>query len=358
MPTMPPANIDKPILVTGGAGFIGSAVVRHLLSATPFTVITVDNLSYAGNLATLGDVLKNPQHKFEQADICDQAAIHRIFVSYNPAAVVHLAAESHVDRSIDDPSNFIMTNIVGTSVMLEAARHHLHAAPNPAFRFVHVSTDEVFGSLGADGAFDETTRYDPSSPYSASKAASDHLARAWHRTFNLPVMVTNCSNNYGPYQYPEKLIPVIIAKCLGEKPIPIYGQGTNVRDWLFVRDHAAALVKVLESGVPGETYNIGGNAERRNIDVAGTICEMLDAQRPRRNGKSYKELIHFVTDRPGHDQRYAIDPRKIRADLGWRPTVSFEEGMRETVAWYLANQQWCKTVTSQEYDGRRLGMAK
>lgn len=346
---------DGPILVTGGAGFIGSAVVRHLLSHTGRMVLTVDNLSYAGNLATLGDVLGNSRHQFLRHDICDLSVMRSIFQEHKPSGVIHLAAESHVDRSIDGPMTFVTTNVVGTCSLLEAARHQLKSRPDPAFRFVHVSTDEVFGSLGEEGAFNETTRYDPSSPYSASKAGSDHMARAWQRTFNLPVMVTNCSNNYGPYQFPEKLIPVIITKCLRHEPIPIYGQGTNVRDWLFVRDHAAALVRVLDAGVPGETYNIGGNAERKNIDMAELICGMLDKLRPRGDGKSYRDLIHFVTDRPGHDQRYAIDARKIRDDLGWSPSFSFEQGVAETVSWYLANLEWCATVTGENHDGRRLG---
>lgn len=349
-------SATRPILVTGGAGFIGSAVVRHLLAETSHPVLTVDNLSYAGNLVTLGEALENPRHQFVQQDICDGAAMRGLFATHNPAAVMHLAAESHVDRSIDGPMNFVMTNVVGTVQLLEAARQHLATHPDPDFRFLHVSTDEVFGSLGDEGTFDEDTRYDPSSPYSASKAGSDHMARAWQRTFKLPVLVTNCSNNYGPYQYPEKLIPVVIAKCLKEEAIPIYGKGANVRDWLFVRDHAAALVRVLEQGRPGETYNIGGNSERRNIDIAGLICALLDDARPRRNGKSYKDLIQFVNDRPGHDQRYAIDPTKIRTELGWQPSVTFEEGLRETVDWYLANQDWCAQVTGTDYDGRRLGV--
>lgn len=355
---MYPNDADDVTIVTGGAGFIGSEVVRQLLARPSGIIVTVDNLSYAGNVATMGSFLNHPRHIFENADICDSSAMGRIFSVYQPRSLIHLAAESHVDRSIDDPSSFVTTNVVGTVTLLEAARHQLRPDLHALFRFVHVSTDEVFGSLGAEGAFNESTRYDPSSPYSASKAASDHMARAWHRTFGIPTIVTNCSNNYGPYQFPEKFVPLIISKCLKEEMIPIYGSGTNIRDWLYVGDHAAALLQVLERGRVGSTYNIGGNAELKNIEVAHIICEMLDIERPRSNGVSYKELIKFVVDRPGHDHRYAIDARKIRGELNWEPRFTLEEGMSETVRWYLANQEWVSKVTERSYDGHRLGRAE
>jgi dTDP-glucose 4,6-dehydratase len=346
-------STDASIIVTGGAGFIGSAVVRHFLSKTNAKVVTVDNLTYAGHYRTMGSAIECPRHSFERTDICDSAAMRTVFATHKPSAIIHLAAETHVDRSIDAPSCFVTTNVVGTTTLLETIRHYLRASPNPDFRLVHVSTDEVFGSLGEDGSFDEESRYDPSSPYAASKASADHMVRAWHRTYKLPVIVTNCSNNYGPYQHPEKLIPTIISKCLEEQPIPIYGSGSNVRDWLYVEDHADALFRVLEEGVAGETYNIGGNDERQNLEVARIICDILDSVRPRK--KSYRDLIHSVADRPGHDFRYAVNTQKIQHKLGWKPSRTFEQGARETVTWYLSNQDWCETVTRGRYDGRRLG---
>ncbi|HHP7239514.1 dTDP-glucose 4,6-dehydratase [Longibacter sp.] len=345
------------ILVTGGAGFIGSAVVRQLIRETDAEVVTVDRLTYAGHRANLASVLNNPRHHLVVEDIADSAAMNDVFEQFEPRAVMHLAAESHVDRSIDGPAAFIETNILGTYTLLEVARHHWRARDaedSDSFRFLHVSTDEVYGELGDEGAFHETTPYDPSSPYSASKASADHLARAWHRTYGLPVLVTNCSNNYGPYQYPEKLIPVIILKALAGDPIPVYGTGENVRDWLYVDDHATALRTVLEEGETGETYNVGGRAERQNIEVVHTVCDVLDELRPR-GDDSYRSLISFVTDRPGHDWRYAIDCSKIENDLGWTPTTSFEAGIRQTVEWYIEHLDWVDEVLESGYDLSRLG---
>jgi dTDP-glucose 4,6-dehydratase len=347
------------ILVTGGAGFIGSAVVRQLIAETDNEVVTVDKLTYAGNRANLAEAGGDPRHRFELADICEPATLARIFQEHRPDAVMHLAAESHVDRSIDGPRAFIETNITGTFNMLEAARAHyemLDGAAKESFRFVHVSTDEVFGSLGADGLFTETSPYDPNSPYSASKAAADHLARSWHRTFGLPAIVTNCSNNYGPYQFPEKLIPLMIMNGREGKKLPIYGTGENVRDWLYVEDHATALRLVLEKGVAGETYNIGGNAERTNVDVVNALCASLDALLPSSSYAPHTGLITFVQDRPGHDARYAIDASHIKATLGWEPSLGFEEGLQKTVAWYLDNQEWCDLVRAEKYRGERLGL--
>jgi len=345
------------ILVTGGAGFIGSAVVRQLIRETDAEVVTVDCLTYAGHRANLASVLNSPRHHLIVEDIADAAAMNDVFERFEPRAVMHLAAESHVDRSIDGPAAFIETNILGTYTLLEAARHHWRerdGEDTDSFRFLHVSTDEVYGELGDEGAFHETTPYDPSSPYSASKASADHLARAWHRTYGLPVLVTNCSNNYGPYQYPEKLIPVIILKALAGDPIPVYGTGENVRDWLYVDDHATALRTVLEKGETGETYNVGGRAERQNIEVVHAVCDVLDDIRPR-GGDSYRSLISFVTDRPGHDWRYAIDCSKIENDLGWTPTTSFEAGIRQTVEWYIEHLDWVDEVLESGYDLSRLG---
>ncbi|MGC1276464.1 MAG: dTDP-glucose 4,6-dehydratase [Planctomycetaceae bacterium] len=348
------------ILITGGAGFIGSAVVRHLIEETDHAVVNVDNLTYAGNLTTLAMVDDDPRYEFEQCDVCDGPAVDDVFEQHQPDAVMHLAAESHVDRSIDGPAAFVQTNVVGTYTLLEAARRYRAELPSrrkEAFRFHHVSTDEVFGSLGDSGYFTEQTPYDPSSPYSASKAASDHLVRAWHRTYGLPVLVTNCSNNYGPYQFPEKLIPLMIQHALDGKPLPVYGRGENVRDWLYVDDHARALLLVLERGRVGETYNIGGNSERRNIDVVTTLCRVLDEMVVDSPYAPHDSLITYVADRPGHDHRYAIDAGKIQRQLGWNPRESFETGLRKTVEWYLANQDWCRCAVSSRYAGERLGLA-
>lgn len=346
-------------LVTGGAGFIGSAVVRQLLAETDDRVVNVDVLTYAGNLDSLGPALSDPRHVFLQRDIADAAAMRSTFAEYRPQRVIHLAAESHVDRSIDDASAFVRTNVFGTFVLLsEGLRHWKSLAGDAAdgFRFVHVSTDEVYGSLGADGLFTETTPYDPSSPYSASKAGSDHLARAWHRTYGFPVVVTNCSNNYGPYQFPEKLIPLVLHKALAGQPLPVYGRGENVRDWLYVDDHVRALRLVAEHGKPGRTYNVGGGNERRNIDVVQKLCELLDELRPDPAGP-HARLISFVTDRPGHDARYAIDATRLRTELGWTPREDFASGLRRTVEWYLANPTWVERVMSGAYRGERLGTA-
>jgi len=349
----------RTILVTGGAGFIGSALVRHLLTETACRVVNVDALTYAGNLASLDEALPSERHVFEQVDISDGTEVARLFREHRPDAVMHLAAESHVDRSIDGAAPFIQTNIVGTFTLLEAARKYwagLAGDERDAFRFLHVSTDEVFGSLGAEGFFTESTPYDPRSPYSASKASSDHLVRAWHHTHGLPVLVTNCSNNYGSYQFPEKLIPVVILNALAGRSIPIYGKGDNVRDWLFVDDHVRALLKVLDEGRVGETYNIGGSNEKTNLEVVRTICEILDELVEAPAANPHASLITFVTDRPGHDRRYAIDAGKIQRELDWAPHESFESGMRKTVKWYLANRSWCDSILSGEYRMERIGL--
>lgn len=330
----------KKILITGGAGFIGSALVRFLIRATKAQVCVVDKLTYAGRLETLSEVANSDQFRFEKVDICDRAELDRIFGDFQPDAVMHLAAESHVDRSIDSPGDFIQTNVVGTYTLLEAARKYwskLTAGEQKEFIFHHISTDEVFGDLGTSGGFfREDTPYMPSSPYSASKASSDHLVRAWFRTFGMPTLVTNCSNNFGPYQFPEKLIPLTILNAIEGKPLPVYGDGSQIRDWLYVEDHVRALYLVVTQGIPGETYNIGGGSQRTNLQVVYTLCDLLDELSPRHDGHSYREQIKFVTDRPGHDLRYAIDPAKIKRELGWAPQESFESGLRKTVEWYLA----------------------
>jgi dTDP-glucose 4,6-dehydratase len=341
------------LLVTGGAGFIGSAVVRRAVK-DGLSVVNLDKLTYAGSLTNVAEVANNPLYAFEQADICDRARIDAILTKHQPDAIMHLAAESHVDRSIDGPAAFIETNITGTYVMLEAARAYWTAKGKPeGFRFHHISTDEVFGSLGPTGKFTEDTPYDPRSPYSASKASSDHLVRAWHETYGLPVVLTNCSNNYGPYHFPEKLIPVVILKALAGAPIPIYGKGDNIRDWLYVEDHAVALLTVLQKGQLGRSYNIGGENEATNLGLVQTICAILDEKRP--GNRPYAEQITFVTDRPGHDQRYAIDPSRISRELGWRPSVTLEEGLEKTIQWFLDNEGWWRALETREGVGERLG---
>ncbi|MGB5326506.1 MAG: dTDP-glucose 4,6-dehydratase [Pseudomonadales bacterium] len=350
----------KRIIVTGGAGFIGSAVIRYLLSSTNAHVLNIDKLTYAGNLSSLAGVSENSRYRFLRADIVDSEAMSGAFGEFKPDAVMNLAAESHVDRSIDSPATFIKTNIVGTYTLLQVARQYwqdLAVAEQQSFRFHHISTDEVYGSLGEKGLFSENTAYDPRSPYSSSKAASDFLARAWYHTYGLPVIVTNCSNNYGPYHFPEKLIPLSILNALEEKPLPIYGKGENVRDWLYVDDHAAALVLAIEKGRPGQTYNIGGNNERTNLQVVQSICDLLDEMQPRSNGISYRKLIEFVPDRAGHDMRYAIDASKIISELGWQPRENFSSGLRKTVRWYLENHEWWQPIRSKKYSGQRLGVA-
>lgn len=342
------------ILVTGGAGFIGSAVVRLAVSRG-HAVVNLDALTYAACLANIASVAGSPLYAFEQADIRDRAALDRVFAQHSPDAVMHLAAESHVDRSIDGPGDFIETNITGTYTLLEAARAWWVARGRPAeFRFHHISTDEVFGALGPTGRFTEDTPYDPRSPYAASKAASDHLARAWHATFGLPVVLSNCSNNYGPFHFPEKLIPVLILNALAGRPLPIYGDGSNVRDWLFVEDHAEALLAVLAKGTPGRSYTIGSESEQTNLDLARTICAILDRKRPKVRG-SYADQITFVANRPGHDARYAIDPSRIRTELGWRPSVTLDEGLERTVQWYLDNESWWQALQGRPGVGARLG---
>lgn len=352
----------KRYLITGGAGFIGSAVVRHIINHTNDNVVILDKLTYAGNLNSLASVAENKRFAFEQADICDRQQVTRILSQYQPDAIMHLAAESHVDRSIDGPAEFINTNIIGTYTLLEASRQYwqqLAPSAQSAFRFHHISTDEVFGDLEENGGyFTETTPYAPSSPYSASKASSDHLVRAWHRTYGLPTLVTNCSNNYGPYHFPEKLIPLTILNAISGKPLAIYGKGDQIRDWLYVEDHAEALYQVITKGKIGETYNIGGHNERRNIDVVESICTLLDELVPEKRQAiaHYNQLITFVSDRPGHDKRYAIDAGKIERELGWYPKETFESGLRKTVEWFLQNEDWWRSILDNRYQGERLGI--
>ncbi|MDN5515825.1 MAG: dTDP-glucose 4,6-dehydratase [Pseudomonas sp.] len=349
------------ILITGGAGFIGSALIRHLIQDTEHEVLNLDKLTYAGNLESLTPVADNPRYRFVQADIADSERVATALAEFQPDAIMHLAAESHVDRSIDGPAAFIQTNIVGTYSLLESTRAYwlgLDAERKAAFRFHHISTDEVYGDLhGVDDLFTETTSYAPSSPYSASKAASDHLVRAWQRTYGLPVLITNCSNNYGPYHFPEKLIPLMILNALAGKPLPVYGNGQQVRDWLYVEDHARALLKVVSEGEVGETYNIGGHNEQKNLDVVTAICALLEELAPQKpvGISRYEELITYVQDRPGHDLRYAIDASKIERELGWVPEETFESGLRKTVQWYLDNLDWCRRVQDGSYQGQRLG---
>jgi dTDP-glucose 4,6-dehydratase len=352
----------KSILVTGGAGFIGSALVRHLIGETPNDVHVVDKLTYAGTLTSLAEVHNNPLFRFNRIDICDAEGISQVIRQTSPDVIAHLAAESHVDRSIDGPRAFIETNLIGTYTLLLAARSHWESLPSArrdAFRFHHVSTDEVFGSLGQTGYFTETTAYDPRSPYSASKAGSDHLVQAWHHTYGLPITMTNCSNNYGPYHFPEKLIPLIILKAIAKEDLPVYGRGENIRDWLYVEDHARAIHRVFEKGQSGQSYNIGGDAERRNIDVVHGICDLLDRLQPRNDKTSYREQIKFVSDRPGHDFRYAIDATKIKKELGWVQQESFESGLEKTVRWYLSRRDWWQPLLDRGASHRRgLGIKK
>lgn len=346
------------IIITGGAGFIGSAVCRHFILDLGHEVIVVDKLTYAGNMASLARVAANPKFSFEKHDICDAEAMEGIFAKYRPDAVIHLAAESHVDRSISGSDVFVKTNVNGTFTLLETARRYLASDKTRAqdFRFVHVSTDEVYGSLGSDGFFTESTSYDPSSPYSATKAASDHIAKAWHRTYGLPVIISNCSNNYGPYHFPEKLIPLVILNALDRKTLPVYGDGSNVRDWLFVEDHARALGLILTKGRPGENYNIGGRNERQNVEVVRQICSWMDRLRP--GPASHHDLIQFVADRPGHDHRYAIDATKLETELGWRALETFETGIEKTVLWYLDRADWWQPLRDKVYSGERLGLLR
>ena len=349
----------KRIFVTGGAGFIGSALVRHLIEKTGYEVLNFDKVTYAGNLQSLAAVQADPRYRFVKGDICSAGAVRAAIEGFQPDVVTHLAAESHVDRSIDGPAQFVETNVTGTFTMLseaEAYWRRLPAARRDSFRFHHISTDEVFGSLGPDGFFTETTAYDPRSPYSASKAASDHLVRAWWHTYGLPVIVTNCSNNYGPFHFPEKLIPLMILNCLRGRPLPVYGDGANIRDWLYVEDHVRALTTVFDIGAVGESYIIGGRSERTNLQVVKTICAVLDELKPQAGGGGYDGLITYVADRPGHDRRYAIDPTKIHMDLGWQAEESFETGIRKTVRWYLDNEWWWGPILAETYSGERLGL--
>ena len=354
------------ILVTGGAGFIGCNFVRLALAETEARVLVLDKLTYAGSLESLGGVLGDPRLRFVRGDIADRATVHRVFLEHRPTAVVNFAAESHVDRSIDDASDFVRTNVTGAFELLDGARLYLAAAPSAErerFRFLHVSTDEVYGSLGPTGAFTESTAYAPNSPYAASKAGADHLVRAFHETYGLPALLTNCSNNYGPYQFPEKLIPLMILNALEGRSLPIYGDGGNVRDWLYVEDHCRGILEVLRRGRPGEKYNLGGRSERTNLQIVDTICDILESERPAAEnpalgGRGYRDLKTFVADRPGHDRRYAIDDGKIRSELSWEPRHDFASGLRATVRWYLANEAWCKAVQAGKYGRERLGQGR
>tara|TARA_Y100000389_G_C17419006_1_gene495511 strand:- start:69 stop:1205 length:1137 start_codon:yes stop_codon:yes gene_type:complete len=366
--------LKKKFIITGGAGFIGSSVIRFLINETEHQVLNLDKLTYASNLESLKSLSDNSRYEFVQGDICNQKLVSQLFDRFKPDIVMHLAAESHVDRSIDGPTDFIQTNIIGTSVMLECARKYWNNRDKKNFLFHHISTDEVYGSLNETDLFTEQSNYDPSSPYSASKASSDHLVRAWHRTYGLPIVITNCSNNYGPYQFPEKLIPLIILNALDRKPLPVYGSGQNIRDWLFVEDHASALYSVVNEGQIGETYNVGGHNEKTNIEVVNTICEILDELVPLKfeeekndykiynpqssikSIQSYKDLITFVNDRPGHDFRYAIDASKIKKKLNWTPIHSFKNGLKKTIEWYLNNLNWCKSIEDKNYQRERLGL--
>jgi dTDP-glucose 4,6-dehydratase len=347
------------IVVTGGAGFIGSAVCRHLVAVRGASVVNIDKLTYASNLASLNSIAQSERYAFHRLDICDREGVDAVIARERPDAIIHLAAETHVDRSIAGPSAFITTNIAGTYSLLEGARSYwerLSGKRKERFRFLHVSTDEVYGNLGADGLFTETTPYDPSSPYAASKAASDHLAMAWHRTYGLPVLMSNCSNNYGPYHFPEKLIPLMITNAVLGRPLPVYGNGQNVRDWLYVDDHARALVAIIERGKPGESYNVGARCERSNIAVVHAICDHMDALRPRADGVSHRDAIRSVPDRPGHDFRYAIDPQKIEREIGWAAEESFDTGLARTIQWYLDNEPWWRALREKRYDGERIGL--
>lgn len=351
--------MSKKIIITGGAGFIGSALVRHLISNSDYIVLNIDALTYAGNLSSLASVAGSERYSFRQIDICDSAKVLEAIKHFEPDVITHLAAESHVDRSIDGPGAFIQTNLVGTFSMLNGALEYwrgLSQEKQRDFRFHHISTDEVFGALGGDGFFTEETPYDPRSPYSASKAGSDHLVQAWHHTYGLPVVITNCSNNYGPFHFPEKLIPLVIIKCLAGEHLPVYGTGSNVRDWLYVDDHVRALQAVFEHGAVGNSYMVGGNSERTNLEVVHVICDTLDRIRPRADNLSYREQIKFVADRPGHDFRYAIDATKLQTELGWKPSVTFESGMEKTIQWYLENRAWWESIQSGAYRGERLGL--
>jgi len=357
------------ILVTGGCGFIGSNFVHQQINNTDNTILNFDKLTYAGNPDNLVSIEQNPRYSFVKGDICDTALVSETISQFQPDAIVHFAAESHVDRSIDGPMAFVETNLIGTAVLLGASLKYWQGrwqkedgrrqkSDSDKFKFLHVSTDEVYGSLGDEGFFTESTAYYPSSPYSASKAGSDHLVRAWHRTYGFPALITNCSNNYGPYQFPEKLIPLMIANCVDEKPLPVYGEGLNVRDWLFVEDHCDAIYSVLQNGTIGDTYNIGGHNEIRNIDIVNTICSILDELKPRSNNQSYSELITYVKDRPGHDFRYAIDASKIKTDLGWTPKETFKTGIRKTIQWYLDHEDWWRKIQDGTYNQERLGIEK
>ena len=350
---------DHCVFVTGGAGFIGSAVIRELLRSTEGHVVNIDSLTYAGNLETLSEIVDHGRYSFSQTDIRDQEALRELFSKHQPSAVMHLAAESHVDRSIDEPGAFLETNVMGTYTLLQTVRGYLDtldSVRSTDFRFHHVSTDEVYGALGLDGVFTESSPYQPRSPYAASKAASDHLVRAWAETYGIPSVISNCSNNYGPYQYPEKLIPMVIGKALHDEAIPVYGSGSNVRDWLYVDDHARALLLILKKGLSSRTYNVGGAAERTNLSVVEAVCHCLDERQPRKNGNSYADLISFVPDRPGHDFRYAIDSARIQDELGWQPQETFLSGLEKTVQWYLDHQDWVTAVLGTQYHGQRLGL--